>query len=311
MGERELMKVRELKEAAHALFVRGRYAQCAETYARLLRLTPKDANVHVRHAESCRRAGERQSAISSYRSAAALLLEQGCESRARGALRAALELDPKDPLILADLARLGQQPAAPQEERPSSGSSGFTGFFERPMAGNGHVPPPPPPSYVLRAAEESATPKPLPSMPTIAPVSVEAVRRAAPIPLVNAVGSGRVPPPVVRGTLIAEAPRAAQPAAAPARAPVTRLPVPAPALPPATAGAQAAPMTMAPVMPYKPELRRLGPNAVAIRVSPQARWVVIRSESPLELSRADSLPAIEAPPADAAYAPAQSASAAH
>jgi tetratricopeptide (TPR) repeat protein len=307
MGERELMKVRELKEAAHALFVRGRYAQCAETYARLLRLTPKDANVHVRHAESCRRAGDRQSAIASYRSAAALLLEQGCESRARGALRAALELDPKDALILSDLARLGPQ-APSQEERPSTG---VTGFFERPLAGNGHAPPPPPPSYVLRAAEESASPKPLPPMPTIAPVNLEAVRRAggrpAPIPLGSAVGSGRVPPPVVQGRLLPQAPvppRAAPPAARPAAAPAqaagaTRLP--APAALPADTSAQA------PSMPARPELRRLGPNAVAFRVSPQARWVIIRSESPLELSRADSLPAFEAEPGEAAYAPGQGA----
>jgi hypothetical protein len=106
----------------------------------------------------------------------------------------------------------------------------------------------------------------------------------------------------VRGRLLTEAsvpPRAA-PAAHPAVAPAqaagaTRLP--APAALPADTSAQA------PSMPSKPELRRLGPNAVAFRVSPQARWVIIRSESPLELSRADSLPAFEAQPDEAAYAP--------
>ncbi|MFP2911270.1 hypothetical protein ACLESD_40850, partial [Pyxidicoccus sp. 3LFB2] len=46
----------------------------------------------------------------------------------------------------------------------------------------------------------------------------------------------------------------------------------------------------APAMPYRPELRRLGPNAVALRVSPNARWVIIRSDSPLEVSRAETLP---------------------
>jgi hypothetical protein len=56
-------------------------------------------------------------------------------------------------------------------------------------------------------------------------------------------------------------------------------------------------------MPYRPELRRLGPNAVALRVSPQARWVIIRSDSPLEVLRAVSLPAPAEPPHGVAYAP--------
>ena len=54
-------------------------------------------------------------------------------------------------------------------------------------------------------------------------------------------------------------------------------------------------------MPYKPEMRRLAPNVVALRVSPQARWVIIRSESELEVSRSEELPgepaAGAAPPA--------------
>ncbi len=57
--------------------------------------------------------------------------------------------------------------------------------------------------------------------------------------------------------------------------------------------------------PNRPELRRLGPNAVALRVSPQARWVIIRSDSPLELSRAETLPVPAARQPAAAYAPEQ------
>jgi hypothetical protein len=45
-----------------------------------------------------------------------------------------------------------------------------------------------------------------------------------------------------------------------------------------------------PVMPFRPEMRRLAPNVMALRVSPQARWVIIRSESELEVSRSESLP---------------------
>ncbi|MCY1018100.1 hypothetical protein [Pyxidicoccus sp. MSG2] len=364
------MKLRELKEAAHALFARGRYVQCTETYARILRLAPKDPNVRVRHAESCRRAGDRQSAIASYRAASELLMEQGCESRARGALRAALELDPKDPMIIADLARLGQQASpvsAPEDERVHP--LGATGFFERqgtasakgaatPRASHpGHVspPPPPPPSYILRAAEETPAPAALPAVPAVAPLHADAPgatgRALAPIPRMNPVrASGVVPSitPVIQGRLITQAPvpagdgasgrpAAVPPAPRPSRPSLATM-APLPALarsagaplprPAATPGQNVVPgsasLTMLPIppragatpgaggdaraaapaaMPYRPELRRLGPNAVALRVSPQARWVIIRSDSPLEVSRAESLPAPGAQQAGAAYAP--------
>lgn len=104
------MGLRELKETAHQQFVRGKFAECAATYQRILRLEARDPNMHVRHAEACRRAGERQQAISSYRTAAGLLLELGCASRARGALKAALELDPKDSLLQLELAQLDSNP---------------------------------------------------------------------------------------------------------------------------------------------------------------------------------------------------------
>ena len=359
-GEQELMKLSELKEAAHALFARGRYAECAEIYERILRQAPKDLNARVRHAESCRRAGDRQSAITSYRAAAELLMEQGCDSRARGIMRAALELSPGDTMILAALARMGP-PAVPstalEDERLYTGA---TGFFEQPAATSsqgsgsatrapqGHVPPPP---EVLRAAEETPAPRTLPSVPTIAPVSLEALRLSgrtmAPLPLTQPVAPGRTGhgspslPPVVQGRLLSETPvpptlpptRTSAGAAQPAGATATMAPVPSSARP---AGATTAPVPSsgrpasavpprggatsgqaansdttslpmvpmphgaaggggdarepAPAMTYRPELRRLGPNAVALRVSPQAHWVIIRSDSPLEVSRAEALP---------------------
>jgi hypothetical protein len=344
MGERELMKLRELKEAAHALFARGRYAQCSETYERILRLAPKDPNVRVRHAESCRRAGDRQSAIASYRVAAELLMEQGCESRARGALRAALELDPKDPMILADLARMGQQAQPSTALEDEKLYSGTTGVFERPgavpappRAPQGYVPPPPPPQYVLRAAEETPVPGPLPAVvPTIAPVNLDALRSAgrtvAPIPSTRPAGPGPAqyrPPsvvPVIQGRLITQPPVPPNlpPARTGARSAAARpegATAPAPARPAGAAPrgvavqGQAGSLTMVPVAqggdareavpatPYRPELRRLGPNAVALRVSPHARWVIIRSDSPLEVSRAETLPVPAAEPQHgAAYA---------
>ncbi|HYH94923.1 hypothetical protein, partial [Hyalangium sp.] len=114
------MGLRELKETAHQQFVRGKFAQCAHTYQQILRLAPRDPNLYVRHAEASKRAGDRQGAIASYRTAAELLLELGCASRARGALKAALELDPRDPFLQNDIARLEPH----HEELSSSGLSG-------------------------------------------------------------------------------------------------------------------------------------------------------------------------------------------
>jgi hypothetical protein len=109
------MGLRELKEAAHQQYVRGKFAECVKTYRKVLKLAPRDPNMHVRHAEACRRAGERQQAIYSYREAANLLLELGCETRARGALKAALELDPHDLVLQDDIARLTPQALAHEE----------------------------------------------------------------------------------------------------------------------------------------------------------------------------------------------------
>jgi hypothetical protein len=109
------MGLRELKEAAHQQYVKGKFAECMKTYQKVLRLAPRDPNMRVRHAEACRRAGERLQAIASYREAANLLLELGCETRARGALKAALELDPHDPVLQEDVARLTPQASTVEE----------------------------------------------------------------------------------------------------------------------------------------------------------------------------------------------------
>ncbi|MBU8898423.1 hypothetical protein KRR26_22700, partial [Corallococcus sp. M34] len=177
MSERELVKVRALKEAAHALYVRGRFSKCAETYAHLLQLAPKDPTVRVRHAEACRRAGDRQPAIASYREAAELLVALGCESKARAVLKAALELDPRDPILLSDLKRLspGGRNANPVED---DGSYNQLTCLLAPLE-IVETPPAPPPLEVLNAAREA--PRPLPSAPAIAPVSLEAIRRTPPV----------------------------------------------------------------------------------------------------------------------------------
>ncbi|NTX05851.1 lipopolysaccharide assembly protein LapB [Myxococcus sp. CA040A] len=479
MSERAQAQLRALKEAAQLLFVQERYAECAEVHSRILRMVPKDPNARVRHAEICRRTGDRQAAIASYRTAAELLLAQGCEARARASLRAALELDPRDPVLLSDFTRMGQASLPPstalEDERLYSHAAGLVTVSDAPVTvaprtpdARVKTPPPPPPPFVLRAAEETRVSGPLPSAPAIAPVKVKPPGPAtrAPVPSAPTMPSsfpprGAVAPrqveapreiavPVVRGTLVAardttvpltgvlptpaQAPRAttiaplspaqastttmraavsptqaphatASTSLSPAQAPrattiaplspaqtlpatasAPRPPAQAPRTttiaplspaqaprtttiaplspaqaPHATASAlrspaqalhataspplsratvlhttasasmspaqalhttvsasapvpretpkvevsaslwtTGGPVTVTPVATYRPELRWLSPNSVAMRVSPQSHWVIIRAEGPLSLSRAEALPL---PPRDVASHP--------
>ncbi|WP_148282151.1 BTAD domain-containing putative transcriptional regulator [Corallococcus coralloides] len=365
MSERESMKLRELKEAAHALYQRGRYAQCVETYAQLVKLLPRDANVRVRLAEACRRAGQKEQAIVAYRKAAKVLLSLGCESRARGALKAALELDPRDPTLQQELARMGQGAVTP------------TALEDEELYRFDRLPPPTPPPgrmrsvpppILLSATQEPAAPRSLPVAPSITPVNVRGTPGAMPgpgrqavlshprpaIPTVTpaldsatetmsrsmahvAAGAQRAPEAAPLPKVIVSMAAFGEPAAGAAQrggntppgiAPVTvgrsvpqkplpgvalglpALPRSPPRVPPPTlhpaptperptvkvlalmnraSGGQPKPHPSA-VMPYKPEMRRLAPNVVALRVSPQARWVIIRSESDLEVSRSEALP---------------------
>lgn len=128
------MGVRELKEQALDLYARRKFAECARTYGKLLELEPRDPHLYVRHAEAWRRAGDRKKAISSYRTAAELLLQLGCEARARAALKVALELDPRDNEVAKALERLSCGRAPRREEL--------------------HIPPPLPPRPPSRIPEQ-------------------------------------------------------------------------------------------------------------------------------------------------------------
>ncbi|WP_163870802.1 tetratricopeptide repeat protein [Myxococcus eversor] len=336
MSERAQAQLRALKEAAQLLFSQGRYAECAEVHSRILRMVPKDPNARVRHAEICRRAGDRQAAIASYRTAAELLLAQGCEARARASLSAALELDPRDPVLISDFTRMGQAARPPSTALEDERLYSHVTVSEAPVVvaprteARVKTPPPPPPPFVLRAAEETRAPGPLPSAPAIAPVKVKPpgpVTRA-PVPDSPSMPSsfpprGAVAPrqveaprevalPVVKGTLVLEqTPAAPRPSVsvAPSQAPRTTATLsPAQALH-ATASTTApaprelpkvevsaslwttgAAVTVTPVTNYRPELRWLNPNTVALRASPQSHWVIIRADGPLSLSRMESLP---------------------
>lgn len=289
MSERVQTQLKTLKETSRSLFIQERYSECAEVLARIVRLMPKDPNARVRHAEICRRAGDRSGAVASYRVAAELLLAQGCEARARAALRAALAVDPRDPELTSDVARLGQMSLPPatalEDERLYITANDILEEPSR-LETRGSTPPPPPPAFVLRAAEEAASAGPLPAAPTIAPVRMKPS------------DSGRLPPSS------GKARRDERPQTPPTLVPVTS------STPPGSAHRGPAPVTAAsrqaaatsthptppprvtpepPAMGFRPELRWLSPNAVALRSSPQSAWVVIRADGPLSLSRAESV----------------------
>ncbi|WP_342377709.1 hypothetical protein NVS55_00295 [Myxococcus stipitatus] len=278
MSERVQTQLKTLKETSRSLFIQERYAECAEVLARIVRLMPKDPNARVRHAEICRRAGDRAGAVASYRMAAELLLSQGCEARARAALRAALAVDPRDPELSSDVARLGQTSLPPatalEDERLYITANDI---LEEPARAEsrGSTPPPPPPAFVLRAAEEASSAGPLPAAPTIAPVKMKPSESRLPPTATKARRDERpqTPPTLVPVTQPDAAPRAQTQAtgASTHRTPPSRI-TPEP-----------------PAMGYRPELRWLSPNAVALRSSPQSAWVVIRAEGPLSLSRAESV----------------------
>ncbi|SEK99664.1 hypothetical protein SAMN05444354_103271 [Stigmatella aurantiaca] len=276
------MGLRELKEVAHEQFVRGKFAQCAQTYGQVLRLAPKDPNMRVRHAEACRRAGDRLQAIASYRAAAELLLELGCESRARGALKAALELDPKDPLLLADIAALAPQGVLSDLERASLDfceSDGLPALppleatvgFATPSHRNPRTPAP-------ASAERRPALPPLHRALPMAPLT-------PPPPVLLAVHEPLPPGPLAQSRFSAEdvTPTVTS---SPLELPVQPEPTPPEALRPP--GIQPlvpvpspgpAPRAPRPAM----EVRRLSPTTLAFRLSPQDSWVLVRARTPLDM----------------------------
>ncbi|MBN1203446.1 MAG: hypothetical protein JXB05_00795 [Myxococcaceae bacterium] len=282
---------------AHQQFVRGKFAQCAQTYHQILRLAPRDPNMRVRHAEACKRAGDRLQAIASYRAAAELLLELGCESRARGALKAALELDPRDPILQVDIARLG--PHAPRYY----GERDELPLLPPLESGMDSVPPPPPPAprpvRVLRPEAFSRTPalpkihRALPAAPSVPPLVPPVL---LPAPNVTPTASGQPAAAAPRPT--PQPPRSAttsHPSAPPPPPPSITPPPPQEAILEHDLGASlaqtAAAVAPEPAQEPRPrlEVRRLSSNAIAFRCSPTDGWALIRAHTPLELHVVDDL----------------------
>ncbi|KFE68483.1 hypothetical protein [Hyalangium minutum] len=320
------MGLRELKETAHQQFVRGKFAECAATYQRILRLAPRDPNLHVRHAEACRRTGERQQAITSYRTAAGLLLELGSASRARGALKAALELDPKDPLLQLEIAQLESNPDA-LISSVVSGELPLLPPLESVVEDRLRTPALPPIHRALPSAQHIGPPMILPP-PGVRPDMASAAVAAQPPPPSRVAPPGyrplppraKAPPPAPRQAMPSGPPPVLHPvdtarSQAQAARTVTPPPLPAAALTGAVREASLAQLA-SPAVASGPsqgdvprlEVRRLSPSTIAFRSSPMDGWAVIRSHTPLELHLVEELeklpPMMQDLPAEMTVAPA-------
>jgi len=97
---------RELKDRAHALVLKGKFAQAVEVYRGLVVANARDPNIRMRHAELCRKVGQIDEAVASYLAAAQLLEREGHVARARAVLTTALQLAPGEPSLLAPLRRI-------------------------------------------------------------------------------------------------------------------------------------------------------------------------------------------------------------
>ncbi|OJH34768.1 hypothetical protein BON30_42185 [Cystobacter ferrugineus] len=107
-----------MKEEALDLYAQRRFTECVQTYERLLEVNPRDPSLYMGQAEAYWSAGSRREALKAYRMAAELLLDQGDRAGARAALKAALELNPRNKEVAQALEQLS--PAGEEEARSAS-----------------------------------------------------------------------------------------------------------------------------------------------------------------------------------------------
>jgi hypothetical protein len=112
------MNLRALKDEATQLFARGKFQKCIGLYRDLIEQSPGDPNLHLRHAEACRRLGMLLEAVQSYRAAADLFLAEGHSTRGQAVLKIALSLDPANTELQKALARCGAAKPAPRIDTP-------------------------------------------------------------------------------------------------------------------------------------------------------------------------------------------------
>lgn len=110
--------LRKLKDEAQRQYLRGRFDRAVALYFEAIRISPADAQLRLRHAEACRRAGLTSRALDGYRSAARLFLHSGHRARALSTLTMALELAPRDAALRQAVAALREPATRPVEPVP-------------------------------------------------------------------------------------------------------------------------------------------------------------------------------------------------
>jgi hypothetical protein len=100
------MDLRTLRDTAVESLAGGRYAHAEVKLRQCLLQAPHDGQLWVRHAEALRRMGRTHDAATSFRHGARALAEDGHVSRGIAALKLALQLEPDDLDLIAELIQL-------------------------------------------------------------------------------------------------------------------------------------------------------------------------------------------------------------
>lgn len=105
----ELDKVRKLREAAAEMVTKGKHANAMAAYIDILKITPGDATVRQKLAETLGRAGRKNEAIEQYRHLAGKYASEGHLLKAIAICSIILQLDPQHRDTQATLAELYSQ----------------------------------------------------------------------------------------------------------------------------------------------------------------------------------------------------------
>ena len=114
------MDIRRLKEQASRLSAEGRLERAEVLYRQMLTLQPRDSGLWLRHADVLKKLGRRESAVSSYRMAARLLMDLGHGHRAVACLKLAHEQLPDDLDLVTEIIRYELRQRQWERERPSA-----------------------------------------------------------------------------------------------------------------------------------------------------------------------------------------------
>ena len=200
------------------------------------------------------------------------------------------------------MASAGVAPSAPGRSMPSAGAPNVCvpeapARRALPMAPAGPVHRPPPVSPMQPSQGARATP-----LPTSAQDPVWA-SQGTPPPRPRPASAVAVLSSSVQGAVHGTAsPASAAGSGSPPPFRATPTPAGGGALPPRGASAfhsapssgpaassPSTPPSSAPLVRLHAEVRRLGPNALAFRLTPQSRWVLFSSRSPIQVRRVDTL----------------------